>query len=313
MGHHAHHTHDHGHEHSHDHSDTTRDRGIWSTSIGIRAVKTSLLCLAATAALQAVVVVFSESVALLADTVHNFGDAATAIPLWIAFRYATRKPTERFTYGFGRVEDIAGMIVLMLIAASAAVAAYESVMRIIHPEPIQNVVAVAAASLVGFGGNMLAAHVRIKAGREIGSAALVADGRHAQTDSYTSLAVLLGAAGVWLGFPLADPIIGALISVAIFCILVQASRDVLVRTIDGMDPEMLQRISSAAVSVAGVRHCGRVRARWSGHRIHADLSLAISEHATIAEAERIRQQVELIVRNAVPELADIIIQWQSAH
>lgn len=303
--------HDHGH--SHDHSNVTRDRGIWAADRGIRAVRLSLLCLGATAALQLGVVLASGSVALLADTVHNFGDAATALPLWVAFRVSNRKPTGRFAYGFGRVEDIAGMLVLALIATSAAIAGYESVARLIHPEPIRNLGAVAVASLVGFGGNLWAARVRIVAGREIGSAALVADGRHAQTDAYTSLAVLLGAAGTWLGFPLADPVVGALISLVIFRVLAQASRDVLVRALDGMEPATLRAIADAAVSVPGVARCERVRARWSGHRIYGDLVLAVAGGATVAETNRIRGDVEAAVRAAVPELADVVIQWQAAR
>ena len=193
--------------HSHDAADSV-DSALESSAIGIRAVKISLVALGVTALAQAVIVVLSGSVALAADTIHNFSDALTAVPLWIAFALGTRAATRRYTYGFGRAEDLAGLFVVAMIALSAVVAGYEAVMRLIHPTPIEHVGWVAAAGLVGFIGNELVALYRIRVGRRIGSAALVADGLHARTDGFTSLAVLFGAGGVALGFPLADPIVG---------------------------------------------------------------------------------------------------------
>lgn len=204
--------------HSHDASDSI-DGALESSAAGIRAVKISLLALGATSIAQVVIVVISGSVALLADTIHNFSDALTAIPLWIAFALGTRAATRRYTYGFGRAEDLAGLFVIAMIALSAVVAGVESVRRLINPVPIQHVGWVAAAGLVGFIGNELVAIYRIRVGRRIGSVALVADGLHARTDGFTSLAVLFGAGGVALGFPLADPVIGLLITAAILAVL----------------------------------------------------------------------------------------------
>ena len=193
--------------HSHDASDSI-DGALESSAAGIRAVKISLLALGATAAAQLVIVVISGSVALLADTIHNFSDALTAFPLWIAFALGRRAATRRYTYGFGRAEDLAGLFVIAMITLSAAIAAIESVRRLINPVTIDHLGWVAAAGLVGFIGNELVAVYRIRVGHQIGSAALVADGLHARTDGFTSLAVLFGAGGVALGFPLADPIVG---------------------------------------------------------------------------------------------------------
>src|SRR5215207_2956660 len=211
------HRHNHGHgEHGHAHGAvdptiTTSERGIW-------AVKWSFVALLATALVQIVVVLLSGSVALLSDTIHNFGDAATAIPLGVAFALSRLGASRRFTFGYGRVEDLAGVIVVLIILFSAVVAGYQAVERLINPQPVVLLWAVAAAALVGFVGNEAVAVFRIRVGRQIGSAALEADGYHARTDGWTSLAVLLGAVGVWLGYPLADPIIGLLIAAAILVI-----------------------------------------------------------------------------------------------
>ena len=221
--------------HSHDASDSV-DSALESSAAGIRAVKISLLVLGVTALAQAVIVILSGSIALAADTIHNFSDALTAVPLWIAFAIGTRAATRRYTYGFGRAEDIAGLFVVGMILLSAIIAGYEAVNRLIHPQPIEHVGWVALAGLFGFIGNEWVALYRIRIGRRIGSAALVADGLHARTDGFTSLAVLFGAGGVALGFPLADPIIGLVITVAILAVLRTAVRDVFRRLMDGVDP-----------------------------------------------------------------------------
>lgn len=210
--------------HSHDAADSV-DSALESSASGIRAVKVSLVALGVTALAQAAIVFVSGSVALAADTIHNFSDAMTAVPLWIAFALSTRAATRRYTYGFGRAEDLAGLFAVAMIAL-AVVAGYEAVVRLIHPVQIEHVGWVAAAGVVGFIGNELVALYRIRVGRRIGSAALIADGLHARTDGFTSLAVLLSAGGVALGFPLADPIVGVLITVAILAVLCTAAQDV---------------------------------------------------------------------------------------
>ena len=284
------HVHPHGHgEHGHTHGAVdptiaTSERGIW-------AIKWSFVGLMVTALLQLVVVLMSGSVALLSDTIHNFGDAATAIPLGIAFALTRLGVSRHFTFGYGRVEDLAGVIIVLIILFSAVVAGYQAVERIINPQPIGMLWAVAVASLVGFIGNEAVAVFRIRVGREIGSAALVADGYHARTDGWTSLAVLLGAIGVWLGYPLADPVVGLLIAAAILVIVWQSGKAVFTRLLDGVEPEAIEEIRHTASQVPGVEDVSEVRARWLGHRLHAEVNVAVDPDLSVAEGHAIAREV----------------------
>jgi cation diffusion facilitator family transporter len=255
------------------------------------AVKWSFAGLMMTAVLQLVVVFLSGSVALLSDTIHNFGDAATAVPLWIAFALSRLPASRRFPFGYGRVEDLAGVIVVLIILFSAIVAGYQAVERFLHPQPIGLLWAVAVASVVGFLGNEAVAVFRIRVGRQIGSAALVADGYHARTDGWTSLAVFVGAVGVWLGYPLADPIVGLLISLAILMIVWQSGKAVFTRLLDGVDPEIVDEIRHAAHHVPGVEEVAEVRARWSGHRLRAEINVAVAPNLTVAKGHEVAREV----------------------
>ena len=270
------HTHPHGHGHEH-HDDHDRQHGtgvlarlahvarphsheaadkvdaaMEASAEGMRALWLSLGILGATAVIQAVVVALSGSVALLGDTLHNAADALTAVPLGIAFLVGRRPATRRYTYGYGRAEDLAGVMIVALILASSALAAYEALTRLAHPERVSNLIAVAAAALVGFAGNEVVARYRIRVGRKIGSAALVADGLHARTDGFTSLAVLLGAGGVALGWNWADPVVGLVITVAILAVLYQAAREVYRRLMDAVDPALVDRAEQTLRATAGV-------------------------------------------------------------
>jgi cation diffusion facilitator family transporter len=282
--------HQHGHEeHSHTHgavdpSIATSERGMW-------AVKWSFVGLFVTALLQLVVVAFSGSVALLSDTIHNFGDALTAVPLWMAFALARLGASRRFTFGYGRVEDLAGVVVVLIILFSAVVACYQAVDRLLNPQPIELLWAVAAAALVGFVGNEAVAFFRIRVGRQIGSAALITDGYHARTDGWTSLAVLVGAIGVWMGYPLADPIVGLLIAAAILVIVWQSGKTVFTRLLDGVDPEVIQEIRHATQHVPGVEEVAEVRARWFGHRLRAEVNVAVDPDLSVAEGHAIAREV----------------------
>jgi cation diffusion facilitator family transporter len=292
--------------HSHDACDSI-DGALESSAAGIRAVKLSLFALGATAIAQIVFVVISGSVALLADTIHNFSDALTAIPLWIAFALSTKAATRRYTYGFGRAEDLAGLFVVAMIALSAIIAGTESVRRLINPVPIEHVGGVALAGLIGFIGNELVAVYRIRVGRRIGSAALIADGLHARTDGFTSLAVLFGAGGVALGFPLADPIIGLVITVAILAVLRTAVRDIFRRLMDAVDPAFVDIAETALAAEPGVTAVRSVKMRWIGHRLHADAELDIDPSTTLTEAHRIAHEAEHTLTHAVPKLASALV------
>jgi cation diffusion facilitator family transporter len=284
----------HAHDHdqgAHGHIHGIVDPSIIATERGIWAIKWSFLGLLATALFQVVIVILSGSVALFADTIHNFGDAATAIPLWIAFKLAQRKPSATFTYGYGRVEDLAGVAIVLTILLSALVAGYESVNRFFHPQPVTYLWAVVTASVIGFLGNEAVAIFRIRVGKEIGSAALVADGYHARVDGLTSLAVLFGAVGVWLGFPLADPIVGLLITVAIFRIVWQSGKSIFTRLLDGVDPEVIDDIKHAVSHTPGVQDISEVRVRWLGHRLHAELNIAVAPDITVEKGHAIAKDV----------------------
>ena len=306
--------HDHGHDHEpgHGHSHGIVDPSIATSERGLWAIKWSFYGLAVTALLQLVVVFLTGSVALLADTIHNFGDAATAVPLAIAFWFARKKPSERFTFGYGRVEDLAGVAIVLTILASAIIAGYESIQRLLHPQDISYLWAVIVASIIGFLGNEAVAIFRIRVGREINSAALIADGYHARIDGWTSLAVLVGAVGVWLGYPLADPIVGLLITAAIFGIVIQSGKSIFTRMLDGADPQVIDEIRHAAAHAPQVKGVSEVRARWLGHRLHVELNIAVDPNLTIAEAHAIASDVRHRLLHTFDYLSLVVIHVDPA-
>ncbi|MEK7402447.1 MAG: cation diffusion facilitator family transporter [Gemmatimonadota bacterium] len=272
------------------------DASLTTTARGLWAVKWSFVGLMSTALLQLIVVAISNSVALLADTIHNFGDAATAIPLGIAFLFARRAASSRFTYGFGRVEDLAGLAIVLTILSSAAFAFYQAVDRLRHPQEVTHLGAIVVASLIGFAGNELVAVFRIRVGREIGSAALIADGYHARTDGWTSLAVLGGALGVYFGYPKADPIIGLLITIAILGIVWQSAKAVLTRMLDGVEPHVIDQMRHAASQVPGVLGVSNPRARWIGHRLLAELNITVEPTVSVGAAHTLAKMVDQEIR-----------------
>jgi cation diffusion facilitator family transporter len=290
--------------HSHDVSDSIDD-ALEASNAGIRAVKISLAGLGVTAALQAVVVVVSGSEALLADTIHNFSDALTAIPLWVAFVVGRRAASKRYTYGYGRIDDLAGMFIVVMIALSALVAGWESIRRFVTPQPLEHLGWVLAAGLIGFVGNELVAVYRLRAGRQIGSAALVADGVHARTDGFTSLAVVAGVIGVWLGFPLADPIVGLIISVAIFVLLWGTARDIGRRLLDGVDPALVRHAERALSGLPGVVDVADVRMRWVGHRLSVEATVATDPAMAIGAFHRLEHEADQMVRHELPRIGSV--------
>lgn len=302
----AHGTGDHGHTHG------VIDASIPTTTQGIWAIKWSFVILAATAIMQLVVVYFSSSVALLADTIHNLGDATTAIPLWIAFVLARRKPSKTFNYGLGRVEDLAGIIIVLIILASAIVAGYAAIDRLFNPQPVEHLGWLTAAGIVGFIGNEAVAVLRIGVGRRINSAALIADGYHARTDGLTSLAVVGGALGVWLGFPLADPLIGLAITIAIFGIVWQSARSVLTRMLDGVEPATIDEVHHAAAHVEGIEKVVGAKGRWIGHRLHLDVEIAVSDDLLLGTANSIADELRHELADHIPGLEATTVSFVSA-
>lgn len=333
---HEHHHHEHGHDHEHPHGHD-HGAGLWSRLAalfhlgghrhgdsplmvdpafaanreGIRTVWLALSLLLATTLIQALIYWLSGSVALLADTVHNLGDALNSVPLLIAFYLARRPPNRRYTYGYHRAEDVAGVVIVLSILFSAGYILVEAVDKLFHPRQIGHLGAVAAAALVGFLGNEAVAWLQIRVGRRIGSAAMVADGQHAAIDGLTSLAVLVAAAGVWLGFPLLDPIVGVAIGVVILFIAWDATKAMWYRLMDAVDPELYDQ-ALAAVQAQAQRHPGlqeirRLRMRWVGHRLQADLYIAVQPHLSLAEGHDLAEQVRLSLFQSLPHLAEAIV------
>ncbi|KJL47403.1 putative cation efflux system protein [Microbacterium hydrocarbonoxydans] len=296
--------------HSHDAADSIDD-AMEASKEGVRALVISLVLLLITTILQAIVVVISGSVALLADTIHNFSDALTAIPLWVAFVLGRRAATRRYTFGFNRAEDLAGLFIVAVVLLSAVVAAWQSIARIFHPQPLTNIGWVIAAGVIGFLGNEAVAIYRIRVGRRIGSAALVADGVHARTDGFTSLAVVFGGIGVLLGFPLADPIVGLVISVAIFVLLIGTVRSIGRRLMDGIEPELVDRARHAIEHVEDVQAVEQLRLRWSGHRLEGDALIRVPD-VPLREADEIAAAVERAVRDHMPNVDVMNIRVRAA-
>lgn len=294
------------------HAHTHADPVATTTGKGARAALWSFAVLLATAACQAIVVYHTDSVGLLADTVHNLGDAGTAIPLWIAFRLSRRGPDDRFSYGYGRVEDLAGVLVVVAIVASAVGAGVESVRRFLSPVPPRHLWAVVLASAIAVLGNEAVALYRIRVGKEIGSAALVAEGRHAHADALTSLAVLLGAAGVRMGYPLADAAAGLLITALILRIVGAAGKEIFLRLLDGTDPAVGREIRATAVSVDRVVDVTEVRVRWAGHRMFGEVNLAVDGDRSVSEGHAIATEVRHRLLHHLRYLSDVTIHVDPA-
>lgn len=315
---------DHGHEHGdagrwwqrlRPHSHDARDRidaGLSSSRLGLRTLWWSFAVLMITAVGQAVAVAATGSVALLGDTIHNAGDALTAVPLAVAFVLGRRAATRRFPYGLGRLEDLAGLVVVLLIAASAALAGYEAVDRLLHPHPVRYLGWVALAAVIGFVGNEAVATWRIRVGRRIGSAALVADGLHARIDGLTSLAVLVGAAGVAIGWSWADPVVGLAIAVAIVVMLWSAAKQVFGRLLDGVEPELVAAAEAAIAGTPGVVTVDRVRLRWVGHDLRAEAEIGVDPAVPVADAHRIAHEVEHSLTHALPRLSEATVHAHPA-
>lgn len=297
--------------HAHDANDSL-DQALEGSHSGIRAVAVSLAILLVTAGLQALVVILSGSVALLGDTLHNAADALTAIPLWLAFRLGRRPPNSRFTYGYGKAEDVAGLAVIALIAASACFAGYEAVQRLLHPQPVTHLGLVMVAAAIGFVGNEAVAQYRITVGRRIGSAALEADGIHARADGITSLLVLVSAIAVGLGAERADAIVGLVITVAIVIVGYQAVRSVGQRLLDAVDPSVVDRIGEVVATVPGVVGVSEIRARWVGHRLLAQVRLSVDASLSIAAAHEIGENAQHELLHAFHNLSDAIIHVDPA-
>ena len=297
-----------GHDHDHSYTDLASDRAFHDNELGIRTVWLALLVLGLTTVLQIVIYLASGSVALLGDTVHNFGDAANSVPLLIAFYLARRVATNRYSYGYGRAEDVAGIFIVISIAFSAGYILWESIQRLLNPQDLTNLGWLTAAAIIGFIGNELVAMMQIRVGRQIGSDAMIADGQHARVDGLTSLAVLGAVFGSLVGLPILDPIIGIMIAIAIVGITWNAVKAMWYRLMDAVDPHLLHHMEHAVIDTEGVLELKQVRARWLGHRLHADVIVKLDSSLSIAASQEIITQIEKNLQKEAPQLHDVMIQ-----
>ena len=328
------HGHGHGHDHPHGHGSTSLwsgikhglselfgmhshdpaesiDSALESSTRGIRALVISFSVLMLTAVIQAVIVFYTGSVSLIADTIHNFSDALTAVPLFIAFRLGRRAATRRFTYGYRRAEDLAGLFVVLMILISAIVVLWESINRLFNPRDLEHLGVLFTAGVVGFAGNELVALYRIRVGRQIGSAALIADGRHARADGFTSLAVAASAVGVWLGFERADPIAGIVVGIVILRVMWSAARDIYGRLMDAVQPELVDEIESVTTSVEGVLSVNSCQVRWMGHRLRADISIGVDATLSVGDGHHVGEHVRQTLQENVRFLDEAFVHVDS--
>lgn len=302
-----------GHGHDHGYTDLASDQALLDNDLGIRTVWIALLLLAITMALQIMIYLASSSVALLADTVHNLGDALNSVPLLIAFYLARRVATRRYTYGFGRAEDIAGILIVVSIAFSAGYILWESFNKLLDPQPLTNLPWITIAALIGFVGNELVAVMQIRVGKQIGSDAMIADGQHARVDGLTSLAVLIAVFGTIIGLPILDPIVGIVIALAIVGITWSAVKSVWYRLMDAVDPSIINRMEHYASEVEGVDQVIDLRARWVGHRLYAELTIVVDEQLSFIETHSIAENVRKVLHQAIPHLGEANIHVDPSY
>jgi cation diffusion facilitator family transporter len=293
------------HDHPHQHFGPADS--LSATAHGVRATWISLGGLGATALVQLAILALTGSVALLADTIHNATDALTAVPLLLAFRLGRQPPSPRYPYGLHRAEDLAGVAIVLMILASALFAGVEAFDRLVHPAEPERLGLVLAAGVAGFVGNEAVALYRVRVGRRIGSAALVADGHHARADGFTSLGVVISALAAFAGIERADPVVGLAITAVIAWTLVRAARAVLHRILDGTDEETITLIEAVAASVQGVEHVTEAKARWTGHRLRAELSIDVDPGISVEKGHDIAELVRAALLTEVPRLGDAAV------
>jgi cation diffusion facilitator family transporter len=293
------------HDHPHQHFGPADS--LSATAHGVRATWISLGVLGATSLVQLAILALTGSVALLADTIHNATDALTAVPLLLAFRLGRQPPSPRYPYGLHRAEDLAGVAIVLMILASALFAGVEAFDRLVHPAQPERLGLVLAAGIAGFLGNEAVAIYRVRVGRRIGSTALVADGHHARADGFTSLGVVISALAAFAGLERADPVVGLAITAVIAWTLVLAARAVLHRILDGTDEETIALIEAVASSVHDVEHVTEAKARWTGHRLRAELSIDVDPGISVERGHDIAERVRAALLTEVPRLGDAAV------
>ncbi len=284
-----------------------RIRRFKDNELGIRTIYIAVALLGLTTLFQIIIYLMSGSVALLGDTVHNFGDAINSIPLLFAFWLANRVANKRYTYGYGRAEDLAGVLIVLSIGFSAFYILWESINRLFNPVPLNNLGWVAAAAIIGFAGNELAAIIQIRAGKKIGSDAMIANGLHARTDGLTSLAVLVAAIGAFLGYPIVDAAIGILMGIVILFITKDAAKSMWYRLMDAVDPIIVERAEDVIKEHPDVKGIQRLQMRWIGHRLQAEAVISIDADLNAAQCNTISEHISHHLYHEIPNLAETTI------
>jgi cation diffusion facilitator family transporter len=310
---HVEHAHDHGkgkHEHGgkgrgHEHGKVDAD--LYGNRAGLRAVQISTAGMLLVSAIQFAIAWIGGSAGLFADALHNFGDVFTTIALWIAFVISNRAANQRYTYGYYRAEDLAGIFIVLVIIASATASAVESMQKLTSGNIPTQIYLSMAAALVGVAGNELLAQYKVSVGKRIHSVSLIADGHHSRIDGLTSLAAFIGLLGVKLGFPKADPIAGIVITFVIVTVVFSTSRSVLQRLLDAVDPHVVPSIITIASAVPGVEQVTDVRARWVGHTLHVVMNIEVDAELTLLKAHAIAEEVRHQLFHEVNGISEVLI------
>jgi cation diffusion facilitator family transporter len=310
---HDHEEHDHHHGHSghdeegHGHEHGKIDADLYGNSAGLRAVRISTVGMFIVAAIQFTIAWIGGSAGLFADALHNFGDVFTTIALWIAFVISNRAANQRYTYGYYRSEDLAGIFIVLVIIASATASAVESMQKLASGNIPTQIYLSMAAALVGVAGNELLAQYKISVGKRINSVSLIADGHHSRIDGLTSLAAFIGLVGAKLGFPKADPIAGIVITIVIVTVVFSTSRSVLQRLLDAVDPHIVPLIITIASTVPGVEKVTDVRARWVGHTLHVIMTIEVDAELTLSKAHAIAEKVRHQLFHEIKGISEVLI------
>jgi cation diffusion facilitator family transporter len=308
-----HHDHDHDehehddHDHGHSHEHGRVDADLYGNRAGLRAVQISTAGMLLVSAIQFAIATIGGSAGLFADALHNFGDVFTTIALWIAFVISNRTANQRYTYGYYRAEDLAGIFIVLVIIASATASAVESVQKLISGNTPTQIYLSMAAALVGVAGNELLAQYKISVGKRINSVPLIADGQHSRIDGLTSLAAFVGLVGVELGFPKADPIAGIVITIVIVTVVFSTSRSVLQRLLDAVDPHIVPTIITTALAVPGVEQVTDIRARWVGHTLHVVMNIEVDAELTLSKAHAIAEEVRHRLFHDIKGISEVLI------
>lgn len=307
---HSHDEHERGHGHGsggHGHEHGRVEADLYNNRAGLRAVQISTAGMLLVSVVQLLIALSGGSAGLFADALHNLGDVLTTVALWLAFVVSSRAANRQYTYGYHRAEDLAGIFIVLVIIASAAASAVESILKLTSGNiPTQLYLSMAAAA-VGCLGNEALAQYKINVGKRINSVPLVADGQHSRIDGLTSLAALLGLIGVRLGLPLADPLAGILITVVILGVVYSTSRSVLQRLLDAVDPRVVPSILTTASAVEGVEAVTEIRARWLGRAMHISMNIEVDATLTLFQAHEIAEHVRHHLFHELPGVAEVII------